>query len=158
MQAEEVFNKRGVMRLFAPFCLLAMLFAADASAYKLCMAEHAKPTSCTKSGDYDSWTLTCTGGTVSKILGHCEDEMVMQNLYIGPSSSSSVTGEIISFCYINVRCVVDSVISNAQGMHLSMVLGAMHGGTSCSLGLLADFRSNIYNDLTASDILSKIPL
>jgi hypothetical protein len=127
-----------------------MLWTAGAGAYKLCMAEHVRPASCTKSGAYNSWTLTCTGGTITKILGHCHETYV---------KSYAVT--CLNLYYreiVFVLCNIDTIISNGQIMHLNVPVFDNRSLNDChEFGVKEDKKTTIYNNLNVSYIISKIP-
>ncbi|MDR2269169.1 MAG: hypothetical protein LBD94_03220 [Rickettsiales bacterium] len=97
------------MRLFTSLCMAGLLLTNGAFAYKLCMAQHVKPTSCTKSGDFDSWVMTCTGGTISKMQGHCEIQLTASV----PNSSSECINDYKEKTYI-YSCYLDVAVSNGQ--------------------------------------------
>jgi hypothetical protein len=141
------------MRLFASFCLFMIFLAAGAPAYKLCMAQHVKPTSCTKSGSYDSWILTCTGGTVPKMWGHCEGPYEATNSTSCYSSHYLVTA--------NVRCSLDTIMSNGQIVHLNITALSHYTKGECVYTyeyMASNYPYYIYDSLNAATILSKIPL
>jgi hypothetical protein len=138
------------MRLFGSFCLFVLMATAGADAYKLCMAEHVKPTSCTKSGDYDTWILTCTGGTVKKINGHCTGTY---HTYVVGSDN-----EFDCESY-DANCTIDTIISNGQIVYFNLLVSKHTDNRCFSSGtyLLTNYKPIVYSQLNTATVISKIP-
>jgi hypothetical protein len=137
------------MRLFGSFFLFMILWVAGAEAYKLCMAQHVKPTSCTKSGSYGSWTLACTGGTVTKMWGHCGGTF---------ESNGYHEGNCYYIAEADIRCSLDAMISNGQLVDLNITIYSYHTSSGgCYTYNNGNYQSGIYNSLTAAAIISQIP-
>jgi hypothetical protein len=120
------------------------------------MAEHVKPTSCTKSGNYDSWILTCTGGTVTKMAGHCEGKYEFDTLTNKCSNSN------YGLTTADLRCSLDTIISNGQGMYLNITVSNYYAFNACiyfNYDMSENYyKSTMYNQLDVSTIISKINL